>query len=383
MQITPAGGTLGNSDFSFYVNGSNPQRGEFNKKLKLPDGTETLYVKFSTATVNDPSKRDKKSGTEYRFVKKSQDLEISKIRFFDAQQQELSVQIPVLYQGSVMATSVLKPVEAYNTAYLFDAREEFGWASDGKKTNGVGQKLTFNFPKNVNIKKFKIWNGYWRSKEHYQANSRIKKFTLAAGDQKFSFTLKDQMKIQEVEIPQALNDKQFMLTIDEIYPGANYADLVVSELSFSDGNGWFGIFDKQDEENKKTLLTQIQGTPLSKLVDRGIAAEFNGEDYVNYSMVFRSNRSFVIWQSAVDDGGMGNKTLEKVHEGNWQIVSADKNKATIKIFGKNYTVASEYRPYEGTYTDEKTRIFSDTLTIDNQTIAISKVFRIPIALPNQ
>jgi hypothetical protein len=234
----------------------------------------------------------------------------------------------------------------------------------------------------VNIKKFKIWNGYWRSKEHYQANSRIKKFTLEAGAQKFSFTLKDQMKIQEVEIPQELNAKQFMLTIDEIYPGTNYADLVVSELSFSDGKGWFGIFDKQDEENKKALLTQIQGTPLGKLVDRGIAAEFNGEDYVNYSMVFRSNRSFVIWQSAVDDAGMGNKTLEKVYEGNWQIVSVNKNKATIKIFGKNYTVASEYRPYEGTYTDEKTRIFSDTLIIDNQTIAPSKVFRIPIALPN-
>ena len=104
----------------------------------------------------------------------------------------------------------------------------------------AGVELTFDFAQEEVVEKVMIWNGYQRSDTHCQANSRAKKVRFTGdGGYEAVIAVADQMGSQVVDLPKPFRGKKLKMSIVEAYKGKAYEDLVISELRFFDGNGWF------------------------------------------------------------------------------------------------------------------------------------------------
>ena len=267
-------------------------------------------------------------------------------------------------EGSVSASSSLDPVEAYSPDFLFDSRIAFGWADGNPEETGEGEGLTFSFQDPVNIQQLKIWNGYHRSREHFDQNERAASISFGtAGEDSSVYRLDDTMSPQVVYLNEPLSGSDFKLDVLEIYSGETYRDLVISELHFFDGEKWFVMDTGGSEERKTDVLEWAEGCAARYFIDKQLYSD-ESQDwyYIRQSMIIRSNGSFVIWtQDERDD------SEERMYaDGNWQII--DDN--TIRIFGRLHRLASydqdRYDPYAGTWSDQDERL--DRMTIFSDTI---------------
>jgi len=277
--------------------------------------------------------------------------------------------------GRVEASSSLQPDEAYCPDFLFDSRPAFGWADGNVDDSGEGESLTFNFDESQHIEQIKIWNGYHRSRTHYDHNERAALISFGLeGETPTEYSLDDTMEPQIIYLEEPLDGSSFVMDFLEVYPGDVYKDLVISELRFYDGENWF-VMDTGGNEDRKLELLQWAGEcDAGAFIDRQIFAD--SSDVFNYdrqSLVIRSNGSFIIWKQ--DER---HDSRERTYaDGNWQII----NDSTLRIFGRVHRLASyeqdSYDPYAGTWSDQGERlnrmtIFSDTLRFGEGWISSSR-----------
>ncbi|MCP4230529.1 MAG: hypothetical protein GY771_10345 [bacterium] len=136
----------------------------------------------------------------------------------------------------ITATSTLVEWAEYPDTYspdkMFDGRIATVWAeaSDG---DGVGEIITVEFPEVCHIETVVIFGGHGSSPELYYANNRIKKATLELSTgSTYDVVFEDDpmeilrgVKVGEDDV------EWFKLTIDEVFPGAEYNDLCIAEIS--------------------------------------------------------------------------------------------------------------------------------------------------------
>lgn len=288
---------------------------------------------------------------------------IQELRFFKGG-NEVRILPVAQVRGTVTASSSLAPEEAYSPLFLFDSRRDFGWA-EGSPGDGVGESLVFTFPASVTITGLWIWNGYQRSDRHFTSNARVKGFTFGAdGGSSGRYTLKDKQGSQHIPLAAPLRGRRFTLRIDEVFPGAAYQDLVISELRFSDGKRVFTIdMSRELDARKRALIAGTRGTALEQVLDRTLA----GRD--GTAMALRSNGSFVVWTQ-----GPGGTAAETVADGNWRILSADASRARISIFGRVRSLRETEDYYRNKVQAEMVRIFEDNLTVEPGRITGQKLF---------
>lgn len=367
-------------ELQLYVNGSPLKHLRNGKKQIINEKAKTLY--FRIAELNGRSSlpywNSKQERNIYRYPKTLRAV-VSEIELFGPGGEKLNIDLLTLKKGSIEASSVLSPAEAYNTEFLFDSRPEFGWA-EGAASGGTGQKLRFKFDQPVKITKLKLWNGYQRSASHFKKNERLKNLTfgLSGGNQSFLMA-KDVQGPQEITLPGPVEGREFTLEVKSVYPGQSYKDLVLSELRFYDGKKWFGLKSGERQLRKEKLKDRVQGTVLDGLVDRSLYNIYYGHVNDNAmngsrSLILRSNSSFVLYLKDEEFLAEERVSIEKIADGNWEIVSLDGNKARIKIFGKLRRVLDKERYYKSDFKSDKTRIFKDFLTIDRFSIAGEKFF---------
>ncbi len=168
---------------------------------------------------------------------RSSGFKICGIHLKDPQGEVYNIKTPALVAGTVEASSILDPQTAYDPIFLFDSRFEYGWASNKQAKN---VSLTFNFDQPKRIEKIRIWNGYQRSVNHCQANSRAKIVKLT-GDDGYSeeITVRDILGAQVIALPKPFAGKQLRFDIVDSFLGKSYQDLVISEMRFFDGQEWF------------------------------------------------------------------------------------------------------------------------------------------------
>ncbi len=53
----------------------------------------------------------------------------------------IRIKLPLLVPTEVTATSILTPEFAYHPAHLFDSQTDMAWATDGKKSDGIGEAV--------------------------------------------------------------------------------------------------------------------------------------------------------------------------------------------------------------------------------------------------
>lgn len=375
VETLPEGPDIeGVNDIQVYLNGvEGAVRSPGTSISNWGGGVKSIFVKI----VRTESMYYDERGIRYQ---RDLPVGISEIRIYaEIDGERTPIRIVPLREapGSVTASSSLEPSEAYGPDFLFDSRTSFGWADGNEGERGVGESLRFSFDQPQRIERIKIWNGYHRSRQHFAHNERASLIAFGPmGGEALEIELDDTMEPQEIFFDQPLQGTDFSLEILDIYPGEVYRDLVISELRFNDGDGWFALETGSDEELKDEILEWAGNTDAAVFIDRQI---YDGDQsYGNYweqSLVIRSNGSFVIWKE-----GRSANTAEPERmyaDGNWQIL--DDN--TIRIFGRLHRLASyeqqRYDPYAGTWSDQEERldrmtIISDTLRFGRDWISSSR-----------
>lgn len=262
--------------------------------------------------------------------------EIVSVRFFRKNVKgPLPVVIPKFVSGKVRVSSILSPETAYGFENLFDSKLDFAWATDGKKTDGIGENINIDLDKPQKLSGLKIWNGYQRSDTHYYANARPAKLSVTINEEpEFSLTVSDKMDSQELRFPKIHQSvKKLAIKISGIHKGKTYKDMVISELKLLDENGNTMILSVPPV---KMIIT---GKVLPRLMDISIKPFMLGVlreedqskdyydssfgsayDYPHKSIRLRSNGSFVGY---FNDGD--------IMEGNWEPLPDG-----VRIFGKKY-----------------------------------------------
>jgi hypothetical protein len=362
-------------DIDVYINGSDVWSTKLRKSNivnEFKDPVNSIYIRITEAeglkTVKGQGEDVEYSVLSYSSAKS---LGIEEIIFKDKSGKKLNIMPLKTLKGSVNASSTLSPVEAYSPDFLFDSRYDFGWAEGNKDGSGVGEKIDMTFDAEQNISKIKIWNGFQRSDAHYKSNARVKQFEFGTTGNMSSYTLKDEMTPQEIVLQKPIKAKQFSFIVKDIYPGASYKDMVISEIRFYTDYGWSVLGTDGPEKRKQDLVSKLKGSVMEKMTDHWYSEE--KKEYWDFgvvtesSIILRSNQSFVIWvnefSSNQDYEGANN-----VYDGNWELVNASKGTATIKIFGKRRVVTQGYGAYKGRQKTDQVTIFSDVLTITASSI---------------
>lgn len=115
---------------------------------------------------------------------------------------------------------------------LLDGDTATGWA-EGASGNGEGESVTFIFDGTYPFTGFDIWAGYHKSDRLYRANARPSLITVTASDgycQQFPLT--DSMAVQTVSFNKPVAASWITITVDGVYPGDTFSDLVISEIQF-------------------------------------------------------------------------------------------------------------------------------------------------------
>lgn len=289
----------------------------------------------------------------------------------DGDQVPLRVQPIRIVSGSIQASSSLEPIEAYHPDFLFDSRSEFGWADGNENSTGCGESLTFIFDQTQRIEKIKIWNGYHRSGTHFDQNERAATISFGAeGGDAPVYQLADTMEPLVITLDTSLEGSIFTMDVLEIYEGATYKDLVISELRFFNGEEWFVLDSFDSETRKRDVLEWAHNTSAGVFIDKQVfASNRTDREYYRQTLILRSNGSFILWKRRTRD----DNTDIMYADGNWQII--DDN--TVRIFGRLHRIG-EYSPsydqYSGVQPDldrelDRITIFTDILQFDSNRIS--------------
>ncbi|AXR68735.1 discoidin domain-containing protein [Leptospira mayottensis] len=318
--------------------------------------------------------------------RKNKDLCIGEIRFYDEKDKQLSLKLPKIVEGSVIASETLDPVQSYDAMNLFDSRYEYAWASDKKEK---GLTLDFKFKETQKFNKIKIWNGYQRSDQHCYSNGRLKSATLTGEDgysQKIQ--LQDVLGPQEILLEKPYKGTSLRLTVDDIYAGKMYKGFVLSEIRFGKDNNWFLIDPiKRSQSIAESNHLQFTTSNLDKILNRGLIGseisrapfedqntqtiesaeteELDPERRVksNWSLRMRSDGSFFMEGDTSDQNDLGQrvfptssilltdfvpgqKILHKTSKfyaiGNYEVKEASADALKLRVFGYMRKYSSSY-----------------------------------------
>ncbi|MBI2335394.1 MAG: hypothetical protein HYU97_01345 [Deltaproteobacteria bacterium] len=236
-------------------------------------------------------------------------------------------EVPRVVKGTALASHTYD--QNYDVMNLFDSRFEYAW-STAKITTGVS--LRFNFDQGETVEKLRIWNGYQRSDIHCFSNARVKTFLLE-GDNGYheTVTLKDIMGFQDVALPKPFTGKELTMTVQEAYPGKQYQDLVVSELRFFDGKGWFMLNPLQNIQrlNQSNANSFTQAGVAEILNNDLMGAEKGSKGFGNWNLRLRSDGS--MFMDGLSEKGAN--YLDFYALGNYEVIKSQTNQLDLKIFG--------------------------------------------------
>ena len=357
-----------------YINGNSQAAYGIVKPISLNKKVKSLFIKIqetnnikklensSYNNFNDRGERNSSFITDKNIF-----VGIKEILITDVNGSQIKINTPLEISGKVEASSTLSPQTAYSPNNLFDNKKETAW-SEGNSTNGENEELSFHFDKQVNITNLKIWNGYQRSDKHYTDNTRVKSFEFGSKNGiSGTYNLSDIQTSQNVMLNNSLTDYDFLFKIKDIYKGDKYADLAISELHFYNGNIPFILNTGNEDATKTSLMNKIKGTTLESIIDRRYS-NFSDESSITKekSIIIRSNLSFVEYEIGTSDHI---NQEEYVMEGNWELLQTDKNKSTIRVFGKYYKLKDGYGEYKGKIpSNAYVKIFQDTIIVANGNI---------------
>lgn len=247
--------------------------------------------------------------------------------------------------GTVTASSVLAPEDAFRADFLFDHRLDFGWA-EGDKGPGKGQSLTLTLQQSVELTALELWNGYQRSEDHFRKNARAKKLAVSVdGGPSVSLAVKDTSGPQRLALPSPLKGRVWTFLVEDIYPGKVYPDLVLSELRLVDARGPFGVRMTDDEARQQRLRTRLASSPLAKSTDHVWHEVCYPPDIADNArrLKLRSNGTFVYYEEGRSE--RGDSSQDEVFDGAWVMKKPQGPWVSVELFGRRQRREYGWIPY--------------------------------------
>ena len=224
-----------------YVNGELTTVSNPNKEIPIGKNLNDLKIFFqSVEDVQTASREMNGAKVTMQRSKEGRRVGITDIYFYNDKNEKLKLRQQQKYNGSIQTGSILKPVEQYRAANLFDGSPTNAWV-EGTDGDGTGEVLKFNLDAEASATKMVMLNGYHRSKEHFENNARVKSFSIKTENQGAQkFTLRDDMTPQILTFDPPLSGKNYEMEILSVFAGKKHKDLAISELTFirPDDNAW-------------------------------------------------------------------------------------------------------------------------------------------------
>lgn len=240
---------------------------------------------------------------------------------------------PRLVQSAISASSTLEPASAYLPAYLFDAKLDFGWV-EGDEGLGIGASIQAEMAHPVEVHAIELWNGYQRSRDHFDKNGRAKRIRVELDGKGFELDVPDTMGPSKIPLPEPTTGKKLVLTILEATPGTKYPDLVLTEARLWDAEGPIAPTAGNDKRHAFGKLTRARGTAVERLVDYLLVSHCEPE---KRQLKLRSNSSFV-WYEEDED-------RSEVFDGAWVFKDSSGAGSRLQLYGRRHRTESDWSPY--------------------------------------
>lgn len=343
------------------------------QRFEIKENVRSLELTlWSTTALESTSRSSGRDKITLGRMSANLSLGLAELRLFGEQGQELHPELPEWILGNVAPTSTLSPLSAYNAGHLFDGRNDRAWV-EGAPGPGKGETLVFELGEPRQISKILIRNGYQRSPEHFKANARLKSFTISVPAKPAqSFTLRDTEGDQFLEFSPPVSSAFFNLKIDEVYRGAKFDDMAISEIVFFDKDTAWTVRTGFDLTEKSNIRNAAIDSPLAPLLNRYVENFTEREDQSSrQSIVLRDDATFSIW---TEENTPYDDSRSWRVEGNWQVLEQSPTEVSVKLSGVLMVAAD---PAQGGKPAEKTA-FSENLKIRKGIIegsgAVSKIY---------
>lgn len=135
---------------------------------------------------------------------------------------------------SSSASSELPPAGEvdYSIGNTLDGNVRTAWNNHSAVAgSGVGETLTYRFPRAVHLVRIGLVNGYAKTAELRADNGRIRGLLITTDSRTLRATLSDTVSRQRLHRDFGVT-REVTLRVTSIYPGARYSDLALSEIAF-------------------------------------------------------------------------------------------------------------------------------------------------------
>ena len=134
---------------------------------------------------------------------------------------------------SVTATSTLSPEygNTYDAPLAMDGSVSTAWV-EGVAGQGSQQSITLFLDQTCMVSGFDIHSGYQKTQSLFYKNSRpeILHITFSDGSGE-TISLGDAMGVQHIVLSHPVETGKVVFTIETVYPGSDYEDTAISEIS--------------------------------------------------------------------------------------------------------------------------------------------------------
>jgi len=132
---------------------------------------------------------------------------------------------------------------SYDAARAHDRNLETAWV-EGKEGDGIGESLVYTIDTSrrrgddlLKVTGLRIYNGYRKSRELWQDNSRVKRLRMYVNGKPYAIiNLEDSYNYQDVEVGAVeLKPKRTILKFEimEVYKGRKHTDTAITEIELN------------------------------------------------------------------------------------------------------------------------------------------------------
>lgn len=114
---------------------------------------------------------------------------------------------------------------------LVDGKDETSW-QEGVSGSGLGEYAEIQYTDSSNIKYIAFKLGNWRDDDYFYGNNRPKTLTLTFdGNESYTVTFPSEKSVYYLEFSSPVTASHLRITIDEVYPGLNWDDTCIAEIT--------------------------------------------------------------------------------------------------------------------------------------------------------
>ena len=133
--------------------------------------------------------------------------------------------------SSAHATSTISQSDVVNTPIVvFDGLDETSW-QEGVEGYGIGEGLVGYFSDPFAVKYIGFKLGNWKSDKYYFGNAKPKTLTIKLGEFEEQITFTGERRVEWVKIDGNVVTDSIQVTINDIYPGTDWEDTCIAEIS--------------------------------------------------------------------------------------------------------------------------------------------------------